>query len=61
MSERKPSYRILMGDRVVLRHAKKSRLGTVGVSLRSVKLACVTWDGRKTHDILRWEKLDRAL
>lgn len=57
---------IIRGDRVQwkLRYApsKKSakRTGTVGYCPYLVGLCCVTWDGRKTHDILYKKQLRRA-
>lgn len=61
---RKRNYRILMGDRVQLKsanvdHGMRARIGTVGVSLRSCRICQVTWDGRKTFDIVKWEQLIR--
>lgn len=37
-----------------------NRLGTVGYSPYSIGLCAVYWDGRKTHDILKTEILERV-
>lgn len=52
--------RIIKGDRVRLKDAPNGRIGTVGYAPYSLDLCCVTWDDRKTHDILRKSKLKRV-
>lgn len=59
MRTRTEARRIIRGDRVRLKEGNK-RLGTVGYAAYSIGLACVTWDGRKTHDIVRKEHLVRV-